>query len=97
MFYKITFFNGYCGCDETIYIKTELNGEDLENYAEDYLTSGNYSPYWDASQCMDDDPDDYDSIDDYYEAMDAYQAECGYDIEECSEKEYLDYSGFEVE
>lgn len=93
MFYKITYSNGYCGCDEEEYIKTDLVGEDLLNYAEDYLIS-NYGFYEPDARFVDE--EDYDNLDEYYAAVDDYQAECFFDIVECTEEEYLDNDGDEV-
>lgn len=86
-YYKVTFTNNYCGCDEIVYIKAQDAGEALDNWAEDYLL-GCYSFYEPDSRFVD--PDDYEHNDDYENAIEEYQAECSYYIEECTEEEYMD-------
>ena len=87
MYFKIIFSNGYCGCDEEIYIETETL-QAADDYAQDYLVNG-YIWYDDASRCLDD-IEDYESEDDYWADFEDYQANCTYDIEEITKEEYED-------
>lgn len=90
MYYKITFSNGYCGCDEEIY--EEFNTiEEAEEYATEYLTCGMYSFYEPDSRFIGYD-EDYDSEEEYWEAVDEYQENCTYFIEEISKEEYEEES-----
>lgn len=88
MYFEITFSNGYCGCDETIFIEADSE-KDAEEYAAEYLVDG-YIFYDDPSQCLNE-MEDYDSEEEYWEDFDNYQAECSYTIREISEEEYRFY------
>lgn len=85
MYYKITFSNGYCGCDENVYVKTSEAEDALESWAEDYLVNM-YCPSYEYLI----DPADYDTTDEYYDALDDYEANCYVSIVECTEEEYMD-------
>lgn len=87
MYFKIIFSNGYCGCDEEIYIETETL-QAADEYAQDYLVNG-YGWYDAVSQFLGG-IDDYESEDDYWEEVEDYQANCTYDIFEITEEEYED-------
>lgn len=89
MYCKITFSNGYCGCDEEIY--EEFNTiEEAEEYADEYLTGGMYSFYEPDSRFIGY-SEDYESEEEYFEAYDEYQADCGYFIKEITKEEYEEY------
>lgn len=86
MYFKITFSNGYCSCDEEIYEEFNSVEEALE-YAEEYLTSGMYGFYEPDSRFIGD-KEDYDSEEEYLEAYESYQEDCNYDIIEITKEEY---------
>ena len=87
MYFKIIFSNGYCGCDEEIYIEAETLQE-VDEYAQDYLVN-DYGWYDAVSQFLGD-IDDYESEDDYWEEVEDYQVNCTYDIFEITKEEYED-------
>ena len=90
MYFKMTFSNGYCGCDETIYIKTDTT-DGLEEWAADYL---NFNYAWvDPGEGM---IGDYDNEEEYFDAVDRYREDCTYTIEDCTEEEYIDNDGEEI-
>ena len=91
MYFQIIFSNGYCGCDEYIYIEAE-DELSADKYAQDYLINGGYIWYDDASQCLDD-IEDYDIEEEYWMDFEDYQANCGYDIEEITKEEFENYVG----
>ena len=86
MYYKMTFSNGYCGCEEEIYEEFNTR-EEAEEYADEYLTNGMYAFYEPDSRFVGNE-EDYDSEEEYWEAVDEYQAECGYSIKEITKEEY---------
>ena len=92
LYFEVKFSNGYCGCDEYTYIKTETY-EEAEVYAQEYLTTS-YSGFDDASQCLDD-IEDYEDEEQYWEDFEAYQAECSYDLKEISKQEYEEYESLD--
>jgi len=82
-YWKITYSNGYCGCDEEEYTEAETI-EDAEDYAKDYLE-------WYSFFDPDDrfvDRNDFDTMDEYYDAVEEYQAEIYYEVEEITKEEY---------
>ena len=90
-FFRVTYGNGYCGCDDDIYIAAETLAE-AEDYASENIAEA-YIFYDDWSQCIDE-PEDYESEDEYWEAVEEYQAECCVrEIIEISEEEYNKYKG----
>jgi len=95
MYVKITFTNGYCGCDEEIYRKFPDNWtiSDIEDYGVDYLHNcyGFYEP---DSRFVDE--YDYETEEEYEEAYEDYQATCDFRCEDCTEEEYFDNDGEEV-
>lgn len=91
-FFRATYVNGYCGCDDDIYIAAETLAE-AEDYANENMAEG-YIFYEDWSQCLDE-PEDYESEDEYWEAVEEYQAECCVrEVVEISEEEYNKYKRF---
>lgn len=86
MYFKITFSNGYCGCDEEIYEEFDTEKEAVD-YAEEYLTSGWYS-FYEPDYRFIGDEDDYDYEEEYLEAYEQYQEDCTYDITEITKEEY---------
>ena len=94
MFYKITFSNGYAGCDEEIYIK--INSEtEAYNYADEYLTNGWYS-FSEPDDRFVGNIEDYETENDYYYEIDCYYEGVTYSLEECSEEEFLENRGEEI-
>ena len=87
MYFKITFSNGYLGCDEEIYEQFETI-EEAEQYAEEYLTYGNYSWYDDPPYGCLNDMEDYENEEDYWAEYEEYQAGCSYYVEEITKEEY---------
>lgn len=85
MLYKGTYYNGYAGCDEVLYFRSNnldkvdaLMNERLLEYAESYENGV-------AGYDFDDGWEDEESMYDYYE-------NCGYEIEEVDEDdEDLEY------
>ena len=80
-YYRITAYTCYCGEQTDEYIAVPDN----ESWEQDKwidricdIVNTNASEWWDS-----------DSYDDYDGDYDAYLAECGYDVEEISEAEYL--------
>lgn len=82
-YWKITYSNGYCGCDEEEYIEAETI-EEAEDEAEDGLTL--YSFFDPDDRFVDE--NEFDTIDEYYEAFENYQADISYEVEEITKKEY---------
>lgn len=79
MFVRITYSNGYCGCDDTEVIEVE-SMEDAEAY---------------ASECVNDYAETYTHVatgwDEGFESAEEeemYYENCTYDIEEITEEEY---------
>ena len=90
-FFRATYVNGYCGCDDNIYIAAETLA-DAEDYASENIAEA-YIFYDDWSQCIDE-PEAYESEDEYWEAVEEYQAECCVrEVVEISEEEYNKYKG----
>ena len=58
-FFRATYENGYCGCDDDIYIAAETLAE-AENYANENMAEA-YDSYWDWSQCIDE-PEDFEVL-----------------------------------
>lgn len=85
MYYKMTFSNGYCGCEEEVYEEFNTK-EEAEEYAEEYLT-GWYCFYEPDARFIGN-VEDYESEEEYWEAYDEYQADCGYYIKEITKEEY---------
>jgi hypothetical protein len=91
-YFRATYGNGYCGCDDDIYITAETLAE-AEAYADENIAE-EYIFYDDWSQCLYE-PEDYDSEEEYWEAVDEYQAECCVkEVVEISEEEYNRYKRF---
>lgn len=68
-YFKITYSNGYCGCDDEYYVK--LNDEDADKKI-DQIFNDNFDwyAYNSDERFMDDvDPEDYDNEEDYETAL----------------------------
>lgn len=83
MYVRITFSNGYVGCDETEYLEVE-NFKDAEVFAldslDDYAASYEHvATGWDES---------FDTL----EEAEEYYENCSFDITEITEKEYQENS-----
>ena len=89
MYYKITFSNEYCGCDEAIYEEFNTEREAAE-YAEEYLTNGMYGFYEPDSRFVGNE-EDYESEEEYWEAVEEYQQNCTYFVEKITKEEYEEY------
>lgn len=79
-YYKITYSNSYCGCNEEEYIALEDNA-----IPEDYIEMEAYSFYEDDRFI---DADEDTSEEEYWELMEEYQQNCSYEIEEITKEEY---------
>lgn len=95
MYIKMTFTNGYCGCDEKIYRKfpNDWTNSDLEDYGTEYLYNW-YGFYEPDSRFVDE--DSYETNEEYEEAYADYQENCEFYYEDCTEEEYIDNDGEEV-
>lgn len=92
-YFKFTCENGYCGCDEEFYREFEDGVTENEIYAEgDDILVNEYTGFYDWSQCILENVEDYDSEEEYEEAIEEYQAECTYWFEEISEEEYKEHN-----
>ena len=85
-YWKITYSNGYCGCDEEEYIEAETI-EEAEEKAEDGLTM--YSFFEPDGRFVDE--SDFDTMDEYYVAVEEYQMDIFYEVEEVTKEEYNKY------
>lgn len=92
MYFKITFGNGYYGCDETIYEEFDSEEEAIE-YGEDYLY--NCYGFYEPDSMFIGDKDCYASEEEYLEAYDNYQAECGFSVTDITKEEYEEYASLE--
>lgn len=79
MFVRITYSNGYCGCDNEEVVEVE-NMEEAEAYAQEGLHD--YEETYEYVACGWD--NDFESEED----RDAYYEGCSYLIEEITEEEY---------
>lgn len=75
--FKITYYNGIVGCDETEFVLAETP-EDVEQWADDKLEDYAESYAWQYFGW------DADYTDEEYEE---YFAECGFDVVECDDDE----------
>ncbi len=76
--YKITYFSGYVGTDETYFIKADCLTK-VEQYADDYLPE--YSSSWESLVDWSSEDMDEEEYEDYIEG-------CGYTIEEATEEDF---------
>lgn len=83
-YFKATYSNGYCGCDESIYIKAETEIEAIEVTEEDIE---NYSFYEPDSRFVNE-PEDYDDEDEYWEAVEEYHDNVSIAVNEITREEY---------
>lgn len=79
MFVRITYSNGYCGCDETEVLEVE-NMEEAETYASENVNQYGES-YEHVATGWDEDFKSEEDRDYYYE-------NCTYEIEEITKEEY---------
>ena len=79
-YYKITYSNNYCGCEEEEYIALEDNV-----IPEDCIEMETYS-YYEDDRFIDADEDT--SEEEYWELMEEYQQNCYYEVEEITKEEY---------
>lgn len=82
-YFKVTYNNGYCGCEEEHYIEAETEKEVCE-VAQDNIET--YSFYEPDSRFVDE--YDYDNEDDYYQAVEDYQNDIYFDVEEITREEF---------
>lgn len=68
MYFKMTFTNGYCGCDEVEYVELENLKE-----ADDYFNEAIYNYGFFEPDARFVDPEDYETEDDYQVAIEDYQ------------------------
>lgn len=85
MYFKITYRNAFCGCEEEHYIEAESEIE-----ADKILADGmdSYDFYWPDNRFVD--PRDYGTTEEYDEAVDEYMAEIAMNstCEEITKEEY---------
>jgi hypothetical protein len=82
-YFKVTYNNGYCGCEEEYYIEAETEEKAIEIANDDIETYGFYDP---DSRFVDE--NDYDNEDDYYQAIEDYQNDIYCDVEEITKEEF---------
>lgn len=82
MFIKIVYSNGYCGCEEEIFLEA-TDDKDAENQFQEGIEY--YSFFWPDSRFVDDECDD-DQINEYQEGIYDYSY-----WEEISEEEYKEH------
>ena len=82
-YFKVTYSNGYCGCDETHYIEAENESEAIDLAYDEIELYGFYDP---DSRFIS--RDDYESDEEYYEAIEDYQADIEVIVNEISKEEY---------
>ena len=82
---KVTFSNGYCGCDEEKYYeyKNTMSDRDIDQDLYEEMTQ-TYSFYEPDSRFL----EEYDDEKEYQEKVEAYQADCSYNWEYISEEKY---------
>lgn len=78
-YWKITYYNGYCGCDEDFYVMAE-NELEASRMGMDYLEE--YSFYDPDERFVD--MEDEDQVQEYYDNL-------GYEVEEISKEEFDEY------
>lgn len=83
-YFKATYSNGYCGCDEDMYIKAE-NEHEAEEIAWDNIEI--YCFYEPDSRFIDE-PEDYDDEDDYWQAVEFYQENITIEIKEITREKF---------
>lgn len=79
--FKITYFNGICGCDETEFVRAE-SLEVAEQWADDKLEDYAESYAWQYFGWGEDYTD---------EEYETYFEDCGFDVVECDENEADDF------
>lgn len=85
-YFRVTYNNGYCGCEEEYYINAETEKEVIEIASDNIETYSFYEP---DSRFVDE--YDYDNEDDYLQAVENYQEDISFDIEEITRKEFEEY------
>jgi hypothetical protein len=85
-YFRVTYSNGYCGCEEEHYIEAENEKEVIE-IASDNIEC--YSFYDPDSRFVDE--YDYENEDDYCQAVEDYQEDINFDIEEITREEFEEY------
>ena len=90
VYFRITYSNGYCGCDDEYYVK--LNDEDANKIDQIFEDNFEGYAYNDDERYMDDiNPEDYEDEDDYEAALyTAYDELIQYNstYEEITKEEY---------
>ena len=88
MYFRLTYSNGYCGCEETEYAEFENESE-----AWDYLEEGIYQyGFYDPDDRFVNE-DNYDTEEEYFEAVEEYQENI-FDysfVTEITKEEYDEY------
>ena len=82
---KVTFSNGYCGCNQEEYYKCKdtMSDRDIDRGLYEEMTQ-TYSFYEPDSRFV----EECDNEEEYQENVEAYQADCSYDWHYVSEEEY---------
>lgn len=83
-YFKATYSNGFCGCDEDMYIKAETEIE-AEEEAWDNIEI--YSFYEPDSRFVDE-PEDFDDDEDYWQEVEFYQENITVMVTEITKEEY---------
>ena len=88
-YYKLDMGNGYCGCDETLLLKTDrpIDDQDFTDYVSTYY------PYYDGFAGFDNDwESDYEDYDEFLDAYaeNVYESSCYIEIDEAEFNELAD-------
>ena len=83
MYFKVTFSNNYCGCDEEYYIEC-----DNEEKAEEWLNEEIYNYTFFDPDARFVDPDDYETDEEYQIEVECYQDSISGWYEEITKEEY---------
>lgn len=79
-YWKCTYYNGFCGCDEDFYYTAE-DEDEAEELGYEYRDMYSFAEP-DSRFC---DPDDEDEVDDYYDGI-------SFEVEEISKEEFEENS-----
>jgi hypothetical protein len=82
-YFKVTYNNGYCGCEEEHYIEAENEAEANALALDDIECYSFYDPDFRFV-----DEDDYEDKVDYLLAVEDYQEDIYFDVEEITKEEF---------
>lgn len=83
-YFKVTYYNGYCGYDENNYFTAE-DGEAAYEAAERNI--GEWYCFYEPDYRLVDE-DDYETEEEYEQAVEDYQNDIYFEIEEITKEEY---------